>query len=193
MFEQRYRLTDSRCELPSSFEEFADLARIPSVGVYSSGLLSVVDSAVAESLLRDWAWLINQRCRALMTTAFGDVFFWDPAAGVQFLDVQAVQVIFACKTIGGFLDNFLQTMTVRKSFLRRRQFEDLARLKGPLKYHNAFILVPWRILGGVEVPRNYEVGSCAVYLSLVGQTLKEKGMCGGPGDCEDKGTDHVIK
>ncbi|HYG77999.1 MAG TPA: T6SS immunity protein Tdi1 domain-containing protein [Planctomycetota bacterium] len=176
-FDDFYRLTCPVMSLESSFHSFSgQVGRSPQAGVYNSGLLTTVDSKLGKSMLKDWHFLITDRCHALMTTAFGNVFYWDAEEGICFLEVQGLQVTAITRDLHVFLNEFLTDPKILESVLRKDDFEELASLKGPLSYNRSFFLVPWQMLGGIEKAENYDVGDCDVYLSLVGQALQAKGF-----------------
>ncbi len=149
----------------------SDLQDTPQVGTYDSGIISVVDTHLGESLLRSWDWLVPRESKAIVTTAFGDLFLWQPHVGISFLEVQRGEVTFVDSEAQWFLDEFLLDSRVQDDVLRRPRFEQLKeRLRG-LEYLEAFILEPWQILGGEDSLGQYTIGSCSVYLDLVGQAL----------------------
>lgn len=143
--------------------------RLPCVGVYESGLLTVLDEASGAHFLRSWAWLLGQGCIALLTTGFGDVFYWGNQE-INWLNVQRGTVEPVDPDVHWFLDEFLSDEGVITSALRRSQLQDIVLLQRPLRYLEAFILRPWLIMGGVDEPAHYEIGHCGVYVDLVGQT-----------------------
>ena len=58
---------------------------------------------------------------------------------------------------------------IASSVLKTDKLLDLTNRLRPLQYGEAFLLVPWLVLGGLDEPQNYEIGGCAVYLNLVAQ------------------------
>jgi hypothetical protein len=68
------------------------------------------------------------------------------------------------------LGAFLQEADVVEKVLRRSALDQLVARQRPLRYHEAFILDPWLIWGGVDRPENYKIGHCGIYVDLVGQT-----------------------
>jgi len=136
----------------------------------------VVDTQAGINLMHSWSWLVGDKCCALMTTAFGDVCYWNPANGINFLEVQRADVEFADADGRWFLGGFLEYPQLVADLLRKPRFDELVRLKRPLKYHDAFILEPWPMLGGEDRPENYDIGNCAVYIDLVGQACRNIGI-----------------
>lgn len=88
------------------------------------------------------------------------------------MDVQRAEVEFVDGDISWFLDEFLVCPNVVEKVLMKDHFEEICRLKRALKYHEAFILEPWPILGGKADGANYGIGHCDVYIDLVGQFHK---------------------
>lgn len=176
-------LTDgSDSASPSVFEGFgSQLSEVPTVGAYEDGLLAVLDRETGKDLLRSWDWLLGRGCTALITTGLGDVFFWSDGA-IRWLDVQRAHVESVDREMSWFLDQFLSDPGVVAKVLRKSLLEDLVQLHRPLRYHEAFILKPWRLLGGLDHPDNYEIGHCGVYVDLVGQTIPQLERKGRPPD-----------
>jgi hypothetical protein len=174
MLHENYTPTDLHAELRSAFQPFVrQLKSVPAVGAYGNGLLAVVDEESSTTLLASWSWLIGKKCRPLVTPGFGDVFFCD-SEGVSFVEVQRGTCEFVDSEIAWFLSDFLVNPDVVERVLRKVAFDQLVVGKGPLKYHNVFILEPWAMLGGVDRAENYTTGKCSVYLDLVGQSLHER-------------------
>lgn len=148
------------------------LPLVPAVGAYENGLFSVVDAETGRDLLESWEWLLGDSWLALVTTGFGDVFFLADDE-VRWLDVQRTHVEFINREVTWFLSNFLADPGVLEKVLRKPLLDDLVRRHRPLEYHEAFILKPWRLLGGVDCLENYEIGHCGVYVDLVGQTIPQ--------------------
>jgi hypothetical protein len=132
----------------------------------------VVDTQAGIDLMRNWSWLVGEECCALIATGFGDVFYWSPTRGINYLDVQGAEVEFADADGRWLLGGALDVPQVVEHILRKPRFEELVRLKRPLKYHEVFILEPWPMLGGEDKPENYDIGQCDVYIDLVGQTYR---------------------
>lgn len=145
----------------------------PAVGCYEGGLLAVVDEVRAQRMLSSWLSRLGpHRTMALITTGFGDVFFWDDASsGVAFLETQRGTVEFIDPDVEWFLSDFLLSPIVVKDILRKPHLELLVSRLGPLKYHEAFIPQPWPLLGGTGSLETCGKGDCSVYVDLVGQTL----------------------
>jgi len=166
-----YEPTDPRNDIESAV---ATCSQTPTfslvVGAYSDGMLMVVDKQSGNTLLRNWTWLVGESSIALLTTGFGDIFFWDPSNGVSYLEVQRAEIEFVDANIGWFLDEFLVHPRVVEKVLRKERFCELSRLKRSLRYHEVFLLQPWLMLGGQDKLENYNIGECNVYLDLVGQS-----------------------
>jgi hypothetical protein len=143
----------------------------PDCGVYNEGELTVLDDSEAAQLLPDWPGVIAADAVALMTTAFGDMFFFDPSEGVKFLEAQRASTEFIDKEVAWVLSEFLGLPSILSDVLRRDRFQEVRRIKGPLSYGQTYILEPWQCIGGVDSAQNYGVGDCRVYLSLVSQTV----------------------
>lgn len=173
MLANQYQSSDSHTELRPAFALVSkNSGNLPAVGAYNNGLLMVVDGAIATAILDQWRWLVDETCVALMTTGFGDVFFWNPANGINHLETQRGTVEFVDAEIDWFLSEFLMNPSVVNDVLKRDQFEKLVQLKRPLLYHEVFILEPWLMLGGADRIENYAIGRCGEYLALVGQALR---------------------
>lgn len=175
MLPKHYRLTSSpNSELISSFHETGiGSSSSPLVGVYNLGMITVVDVEMSKSLLSAWSWLLSSQCRVLITTGFGDVFFWEKDRGVSFLEIQRGHVEFIDAEIEWFATDFLANPEVIEMVLRRKRLNELVSVLGELVYHNIFILEPWPMLGGNDCIENYIIGSCATYIELVGQSHKK--------------------
>lgn len=143
-----------------------------SVGTYEQGLIAILDLDVGKELLDSWSWLLHGDSLALATTGFGDVFLWNDGA-VRWLDVQQAKVEIIDPDPRWFLDDFLTNPEIIDKVLRSKLLKQLVTSKRALNYHEAFILRPWKLLGGVDIPPNYEIGACAVYVDLVGQTIPQ--------------------
>lgn len=169
-----FRLTaPSASTFPSVFEQLGlTPAPVPAVGAYENGLFSVVDAETGRDLLESWEWLLGDNWIAFLTTGFGDVFFLADDE-VRWLDVQRAHVEFIDREVTWCLDNFLADAGVLTKVLRKPLLDELVRRLRPLEYHEAFILKPWRLLGGEDRPENYEIGHCGVYVDLVGQTIPQ--------------------
>ena len=142
---------------------------VPQPGVYGKGLLTILTRSDADQFLRSWTWLTGNDARCLLTTGFGDVFYW--AKGyVRWLNVQRGTIEPIDADLGWVLDEFLEKEIVVTKMLRGSVLEDLVRRQRELRYHEAFILNPWLIMGGDDRLENYSVGHCGVYVDLVGQT-----------------------
>jgi hypothetical protein len=175
-----YKLTDPQTELKSAFTLITDPTPAKLlVGAYNDGLLMVVDAALSKTLLTTWSWLVGRDCLPLVTTGFGDVFFWDPTTGVNYLEAQRAHVEFVDAEPKWFVENFLLIPQIVSKVLKKKSFDQLTRLRRPLKYHEVFILEPWQILGGEEKLENYAIGKCDVYLDLVGQFFTQDGAKAG--------------
>jgi hypothetical protein len=143
--------------------------QVPQAGVYEDGLLVVLRADDAEGFLRSWSWLVGDNAKCLLTTGFGDVFYWARGA-VRWLNVQRATTEAIDSELGWVLDEFLDKEIVETKMLRRPILVELTRRKRSLRYHEAFILDPWLIMGGEERVENYVIGHCGVYVDLVGQT-----------------------
>jgi hypothetical protein len=180
--EWRYSLT-----FPSNLGRLSAMSRVsitpewlPCVGTYENGLLTVLDEVSGASFLRSWSWLVGEGCVALLSTGFGDVFFWGNQQ-VSWLNVQRGTVEPVDPDIHWFLEEFLANEGVLTSVLRTDELQALVQIQRPLEYLEAFILRPWLILGGVDSLEHYEIGHCGVYVDLVGQTHSQIKISAHPG------------
>jgi|SRR3990172_4677931 len=172
MFEKRFTLTSApETKSRSAIGLLRDVNRaIPPPGMYNDGLLAVLDESTSRNLLGAWRWLVGPDCTALMTTGFGDVYYWDETKGtIYFLNVQYAVTDFVDRSIAWVLDHFFAIPDIREAVFRANLFEDLVKRQRPLIYHECFILTPWQMLGGDEAVDEFEIGKCSVYLELVGQ------------------------
>jgi hypothetical protein len=168
MFLEKHKLTDSGESAGTSAVTIASGREVP-VGMYDGGLIAVVDATAARRLLQRWS--LGRKLLALVTTGFGDVFAWDEdTREIYFLNVQYATLEYVDDEIEWFLDNFLEDPTIVDKVLRKARFQELVRLNRFLNYHEAFLLQPWLMFGGVDRVENYGIGSCGTYLDLVGQT-----------------------
>jgi hypothetical protein len=153
----------------SAFEGLVPTGEAPAPGVYDHGIVVVPSKDDCDGFLDSWAWLIGEQARCLLTTGFGDVFFW--ADGwVRWLNVQRGTTEPIDREATWFLTEFLAKDVVIDKMLRQSVLTQLTVRQRSLKYHEAFILEPWLIFGGVDSPESYTVGHCGVYVDLVGQT-----------------------
>ena len=168
-----------RCSAPAPVAATSSLTltglratRPPEAGVYNEGLLTIWDSDSSRTLLNGWAEVLGRKCTALMTTGFGDVLVWDhQQGGVAFLEVQRNHLEFIGSDADWLLNEFLMLPGILEKVLRQPLFEAVQRRNRALRFREAFILEPWRMLGGQEDVENFTIGDCAVYLSLVSQSL----------------------
>lgn len=171
MLHSNYQLTDPRPDLrPCSVFGTESGATVPAVGTYNNGLFTILDESASHRFLTNWSWLVGQKALALITTGFGDVFFWIPKDGVHFLGVQRAEVESVDSEIGWFLEEFMVNSQVVESVFRKHCLDELVHIRRPLRYGEAFILEPWLMLGGQDKIDNYGIGECSVYLELVCQT-----------------------
>lgn len=167
MFTSRFSVTDPRPQARSAFAgHFSGFSRDSIVGVYGHGLLTVTDAELGGTLLAGWSRVVGERAMALAVTAFGDVFFADDH-GIKFLEIQRRNVVYVDSDADWFLDEFLTLDGIAEDVLRSSDFDQVRTRLGPLSYGEAYVLRPWRILGGFEDPQLYDNGSCATYLELV--------------------------
>lgn len=150
----------------------------PRVGVYNEGLVTVVGVETASRLLESWRWLVPPGCCAIMTTGFGDVFVHEADKGVSFLEVQRGRLEFIDPEVDWFLGEFLGLADIMQDVLRAERCGKLIAAQGALRYHQAFILEPWPMLGGNDRLENYTIGDCRVYLDLVGRALHPPAVVG---------------
>lgn len=176
MLANNYQLSDPHPELRSAFSLISgDSDNFPAVGVYNGGIITVVDEVAATIILEQWRWSIDKKCFALMTTGVGDVFFWNPANGINHLESQRGSIEFIDSEMEWFLSDFLTNPSVVRDVLKRNPFEKIVQLNRPLRYHEVCILEPWLMLGGADKIENYTIGKCGEYLSLVGNAHSHNG------------------
>jgi hypothetical protein len=142
---------------------------VPQPGMYENGLLAVLGKQDAAGLLDNWAWLIGADATCLLTTGFGDVFYWS-GGWVHWLNVQRGTTEPIDRELSWVLDEFLHKDTIDSKVLRRSVLNQLVERTRALRYHEAFILQPWLIMGGDDRLESYVIGHCGVYVDLVGQT-----------------------
>jgi hypothetical protein len=144
--------------------------RAPAPGVYNQGLLVVLGAAFGEACFASWP-PVQGRARPIAYTALGDVFVWDRQMRFpQLLSVQTGQFVQAGENPADFWDAVIVRQNVVDDILRNDIVPELIRRHGPIAYGECYILLPWRMLGGVEAPENFDRGALEVYLDLVGQT-----------------------
>src|SRR5262249_4128860 len=140
MFSDIFVVTDARPELLSPFSARETIVNNPpAVGVYNDGLVTIVDSSRGLALLKSWEWLIGPGCKALVTTGFGDAFFWKPNSGVNILDVQHASAEYIDREASWFLNEFLTKAGVIELVLRQPRLNDLLKAYRALKCHESFI------------------------------------------------------
>ncbi len=172
MFADEFDLSDPGPNFNSAFELIGTtLESSPAVGTYDDGLLTVLDADRSKVIQRAWTGVMSGECAPLITTGFGDIFFWKPKEGVYFLELQNGEIVWIDKEPEWFLDEFLTKPEVIERVLHEPDFRELVRRKGPLTYHNVFTLAPVLALGGSWSVEHFFVGDCATYIEIVGQTL----------------------
>jgi len=171
MLTPRYSPADLRKELKPALSLISEkLSPLPQVGTYGNGILTILDVATSKTLLQSWGEILGSGLVPLATTGFGDVFAWDAAKGVCFLEVQRADSEPIGPDLQRFLRDFLGNPKIAEAVLKESKFQQLVQLKGALQYGQCFILEPWQMLGGVDKLENYSIGQSAVFIDLVGQT-----------------------
>ena len=165
--------------LSSSMQGFAAAnSLVPSIdltpGVYNGGLLSLLDEELANSALSGWRWLLGEDAIALASSGIGDIFFWSHKHnGVYFLESQRGSSLLIEEDVSNFFKKFLPLKGVRHQVLLEDLIIKLRGRLGELSPGECFIAEPWPMLGGSGAESTYAKGSLAVYLNLVGQTVKK--------------------
>jgi hypothetical protein len=113
----------------AALSEITGCRLLPGVGTYNSGLISILDADAGRCLLHPWDWLVGQDAIALITTGFGDVFFWRQGFGVGFLEVQRQTAEFVDNDVDWVTNEFLVKSEIIEAVLKRRRFQELVRTK----------------------------------------------------------------
>jgi hypothetical protein len=165
-----YSITDAADEAESSFSHLDYLVTDqPVAGAYNRGVISVVTAGHAPLLLSEWVSVVGPSALALVTTGFGDVFYFQPSQGLFFLNVQHASTVFVDTDPAWLCESFLQLPDVVQSVVRTRRFGEIIGANRPLRYLEMFIRNPWECLGGMDRIENYTIGRCDIYLDLVAQ------------------------
>jgi len=172
MFSENFQLTKG-VDKVSVFEVIKDrFEEVLTAGVYNNGLFEVLDFDLSNIYLTSWSWLLKDQYIPLIATGFGDVFLYHKnSKAIYFLEVQRGEIECIDSEIAWFINEFLSKQEIIKDLLRKEQLDELIVLHRPLNYNEAFILEPWLIFGGKDCVNNYIIGSCSVYIDLVGQTI----------------------
>ena len=161
----------SRSAMNDVFENLPEL----DAGVYNDGEITLVADSYDLDAFASWPEAFWENRFPLATTAFGDFFLWSRnTRQIEYLELQRQTLLKATQDPAWFLEGFLAGETVRKGLLREPLVKTLVARLGGLTYGKCFILEPWQMLGGVDVPENYTVGDAGVYINLVGQTAFSK-------------------
>ena len=127
MLANQYRSSDSHAELRPALARVANNSgNLSAVGAYNNGILMVVDEAIGTNILDRWRWLVDESCFVLMTTGFGDVFFWNPENGINHLkfETQRATVEFVDAEIEWFLGGIHALLTMSLSATRLRNWSN---------------------------------------------------------------------
>lgn len=171
-FLTRHALTAPATDRVSAITEL-DGQLVIAAGVYDGGVITIVDRKSSDTLLRMWPQF-SSGFPVLFTTAFGEVFVFDQQRKqVVFINTQYGTTTMIDPEIRWVLDEFLEDLGVKTDLLQVEKVKRLQRRYRELNYHEAFILEPWIMFGGMDADENYSVGDCAVYLDLVGQTVTQ--------------------
>lgn len=169
-FNQAFKVDEiNRNPLPAAM-----VGRVSSAGIFEDGLFSVLDERLSDSVLISWRWLLGGDAIALISSAFGDLFFWsERQRAVYFLDVQRGESTFVDRDIDSFLDYFLTQDGVLSSVFYRENSKLLADRLGGVKYGECYIAEPWIRHGGSGDLSTFTKGDLAVYTNLVGQSVEQ--------------------
>lgn len=171
-----YSLTSKAPVSTSSFGLLSSYQGIkPEPGAYDYGVFSIPTDLEAKILLREWTPIVGEDSVALVTTGFGDVFFYTNDQRVMFLNVQYAQTEFVDDDPDWFVNQFLHRPKIANNVLRIDRFRELVAHIRPLTFLETFILNPWLSIGGVDRIDKYTIGKCDVYLDLVAQTVFPSG------------------
>jgi hypothetical protein len=144
-------------------------------GVYSDGLLTVLDAKLSAKISEAWMWLLGPDVVPVATTAFGDFFFWSGSQGAAFfMDAQSGKPTFVDRELAHVFNEFLTKDGVKDQVLGGHIFPVLVQRLGALSYGRCYIAVPSLMFGGNGAVDTYSTGDIDVYLSLTGQTTKQR-------------------
>lgn len=142
-------------------------------GVYGSGLITVLDVKLGNSLSNEWQWLLVDGI-SLAATWSGNVFFWSPKHDACFyLDTQRGKTTFVDRSIDAVFNDFLIKDGVKKDVLFSGHFAEINARLGDLSYCECYIAKPWSMLGGSGASDTFGKGDMGVYLSLTGQAIRK--------------------
>lgn len=143
-------------------------------GVYSDGLITVLDARLSAAISNAWSWLLGHDAVPLVTTSLGDFFFWSGSQSAVFsIEAQSGKSTYVDREISYLFDEFLTKEGVQDQVLGGHIFPLLAKRLGALSYGQCYIAVPLAKFGGSGAVDNYSTGEVDVYLSLNAQTAKQ--------------------
>jgi hypothetical protein len=144
-------------------------------GVYSNGLLTILDEELGQRLLTPWECSIGRQPIALAYSSFGDVIYYNNKRdAVHILIPQEKKTNHISRNVERVITEWLSIPGVQNDVLRLHQFEKVRSTQGALEYGECYILEPYLMLGGIDSADNYSVGSIEVYLDLVSQAWNAK-------------------
>lgn len=144
-------------------------------GVYSEGLITVLDAKLSATISEAWSWLLGPDVIVVATTSLGDFFFWSESQSAAFfMNAQSGKSTFVDRELAYLFDDFLTKDGVKKQVLGGHIFPMLVQRLGPLSYGRCYIAVPWATFGGSGAIDDYSTGDVDVYLSFTGQTAKQR-------------------
>lgn len=157
------------CDLNTSLEIEA--------GVYNSGALTIFDNNYAQKIeLESWRFLLgNGDFLPVCASGVGDFIVYSIENGTFInIETQTMESSTLELSIEDFFNKFLADDGVIDEVLNSEYVAKVRNATGQeLEYGETYILVPHSLLGGVDMPQNYQVGDFSVYAEICVQTWQQ--------------------
>lgn len=166
-----YYTIDSHVGGSNSVLDYLDSPTKPKLGVYNSGLITILnDSYIGKIVFDTWKSLNDRHFIPFSITAFGDLFLFDDRTELvslfepQFNRLTPIEI-----DLKEFFDGFLTNKGIVDELLKEQYLQEVQSHNLRLEFGNCYILKPWLLSGGTDKPENYVIGDFATYFDLVGQ------------------------
>ncbi len=172
MFKEIYSITKSN-EMPFVLNESYPKLNLNS-GIYNSGILTLFDKSYSGKIdLSNWSDILGRESFICIgSTALGDLFLYNPKTkDISLFETQRVILTNIEIGINVFLNEFLISKKIVSSVLNKEYTSTIYEgLHQELKYGQCYILTPYLVLGGSDIPENYKIGDISIYLELLNQS-----------------------
>lgn len=143
-------------------------------GTYNNGIISVLDIDVSANIMKSWKWKFQENFIPIISTSLGDLFMYNNVnKKCYYCQPEYDYLTLITDSIDELLNKALLDNGIIDHVLFKNKFSDIFTTIGQLKYGEAYILVPWSILGGKDITENYSIGDLTTYLELISQTLEK--------------------